>query len=358
LITASPFFWQGKKVLLTGHTGFKGAWMAFWLSQMGAKVTGIGLPSNSIPNLFTLADIAKMTSSHITDIRDADTVSSIIKKTNPEIVLHLAAQALVRSGYRDPLTTFSTNIMGTVNILNALRGISSVKAVVTVTTDKVYRNLENIYPYRETDTLGGYDPYSASKAASEIIISSYKDSYFVDQGVAVASARAGNVIGGGDWSEDRLIPDAVRAWNANLPLVIRRPNAIRPWQHVLESLNSYLVLAEKLYANSSLGGSYNFGPNTHEAVTVRKVIELTNRIYGCGSVLWGDGTEGPYEAKILSLDISKAREVLGVTPRWGLRETIERTMEWYRQQRNGKSACSLCEADITAFINAKLVQNL
>lgn len=347
--TASPNFWQGKQVLLTGHTGFKGAWLALWLSQMGANIAGISLAPNSTPNLFTLANITQMTNSHFVDIRDADTVSNIVKKVQPEIVLHLAAQALVRPGYKDPLGTFATNVMGTANVLNALRDISSIRAVVAVTTDKVYKNLEHIYPYRETDVLGGHDPYSASKAASEIIISSYRDSYLAEQGVAVTSARAGNVIGGGDWSEDRLIPDAVRAWDANLPLEIRRPNAIRPWQHVLEPLNGYLVLAEKIYTDSSLVGAYNFGPQTHEAATVQKVIKLANQAYGCGSVMWGDGTEGPHEADLLSLEIAKAREVLDVVPRWNLLETVERTMGWYKKQRNGESARSLCEADIAVF---------
>ncbi|AWW45221.1 CDP-glucose 4,6-dehydratase [Polynucleobacter paneuropaeus] len=354
-MTASPNFWRGKQVLLTGHTGFKGAWLALWLCQMGAKVTGISLPPNSMPNLFTLANIAQMTNSHSADIRDADAVSNIVTKVQPEIVLHLAAQALVRHGYKDPLGTFATNVMGTANVLNAVRGVNSVKALVAVTTDKVYKNLETGRAYKEDDQLGGFDPYSASKAASELIIASYRDSYLSEQGIAVASARAGNVIGGGDWSEDRLIPDAVRAWDSDLPLEIRRPNAIRPWQHVLEPLNGYLVLAEKIYTDSSLAGAFNFGPQAHEAATVQKVIELANRLYGCGSVLWGDGTAGPHEAGLLSLEISKAQEILDVTPRWNLLETMERTMGWYQQQRSGVNADLLCDADIAAFSSAQKV---
>ena len=350
---ASPQFWHGKQVLLTGHTGFKGAWLALWLSQMGAKVTGISLPPNSTPNLFTLANVAQVIDSRFADIREADVVSNVVKKIEPEIVLHLAAQALVRPGYKDPLGTFATNVVGTANVLNSLRGLDSVKSVVVVTTDKVYKNLERTEPYRETDILGGHDPYSASKAASEIIISSYRDSYLAEQGVAVASARAGNVIGGGDWSEDRLIPDAVRAWDSGLPLKIRRPNAVRPWQHVLEPLNGYLVLAEKIYANLSLADAYNFGPNVNEAATVEMVIKLANQAYGRGSLLWGDGADGPHEASLLSLEISKAQEILGVTPRWNLAQTIGRTMEWYCQQRKGGvDAGLLCEADILAFTGA------
>ena len=346
---ASPQFWCGRQVLLTGQSGFKGAWLALWLSSMGANVTGISLPPNSTPNLFTLANVAQLMNSQFADIRDANVVSNIIKKAQPQIVLHLAAQALVRSGYKDPLGTFATNIMGTANILNSLRGLDSVKAVVAVTTDKVYKNLERIEPYRETDELGGYDPYSASKAASEIVIASYRDSYLTQQGVTVASARAGNVIGGGDWSLDRLIPDAVRAWDSNTPLEIRRPNAIRPWQHVLEPLNGYLVLAEKIYADSTLAGAFNFGPKANEASTVQAVIKLANQAYGSGDILWGDGTEGPHEAGLLSLEISKAQDVLGIAPRWDLVETVERTMCWYKQQKNGKSVRLLCDADITAF---------
>jgi CDP-glucose 4,6-dehydratase len=348
-INANPLFWRGKKVLLTGHTGFKGAWMAFWLSQMGAKVTGISLPPATEPNLFTLLGISNITQSIFADIRDAEAVDRLVKSAEPEIVFHLAAQALVRPGYKDPLSTFATNVMGTANVLDSLRGLGSVKSVVAVTTDKVYKNLEHVYPYRESDALGGYDPYSASKAASEMVIASYRDSYLDEQGVAVASARAGNVIGGGDWSEDRLIPDAVRAWDGNTPLEIRRPNAVRPWQHVLEPLNGYLVLAERLYIDSSLAGSYNFGPLPDEIATVKRVVELANKIYGRGSVLWGDGSQGPHEAGLLSLEVSKAKDVLGISPRWNLEETVAQTMQWYQRLTSGASAPELCEANIAQF---------
>jgi len=350
LTNASPQFWPGKKVLLTGHTGFKGAWMALWLHQMGAIVCGIGLSPQTKPNLFKLAKIGDLIESHFCDIRDADAIARVIKSTNPEIVLHLAAQALVRPSYKDPLATFATNVMGTANVLNALRDLSSVKSAVLVTTDKVYKNLEHSYPYRETDALGGHDPYSASKAASEIVISSFRDSYLKEQGVAVASARAGNVVGGGDWSEDRLIPDAIRAWENNAPLEIRRPNAVRPWQHVLEPVNGYLVLAEKLYTDASLSGAYNFGPLTHEAATVGSVIKLARQIYGSGEVIWGDGSQGPHEAGLLSLEVSKARVALDVGPRWGLHETIKRTINWYQLQAANQDAQILCQEDILAFI--------
>ena len=345
-------FWRGKRVLLTGHTGFKGAWMTLWLQRLGAQVTGISLAPATTPNLFTLANIETIADSHLCDIRDAASLAGLIKNSQPEIVFHLAAQALVRTSYSDPLTTFATNIQGTANILDALRVIDSVRVVVAITTDKVYKNLEQHYPYRETDALGGHDPYSSSKAASEIIIASYRDSYLNEKGIAVASARAGNVIGGGDWSADRLIPDVVRAWSSKKPLQIRRPQAIRPWQHVLEPVAGYIKLAEQLWQKPSVAGAYNFGPQTYEAATVREVVQLAQGIYGMGQVSWGDGTEGPHEAGWLALEIAKSRTVLGVQPRWTLVESVQRTIHWYRQQREGADARALCEADISAYETA------
>lgn len=351
--TANSQFWHGKRVLITGHSGFKGAWLSYWLHKMGANVTGISLPPTSSPNLFTLAGIDRLLNNHFLDIRDSAGLEKLVLESQPDIVLHLAAQALVRPSYADPLSTFSTNLMGTANLLNALRGLKSVCAAVFVTTDKVYKNLERSYSYREIDVLGGHDPYSASKAGSEIIIESFRDSYFSERGIALASARAGNVIGGGDWSENRLIPDAVSAWDQNLPLSIRRPNAVRPWQHVLEPLNGYLVLAEKLFDNVRLSGAYNFGPHTHEAKTVREVIEMARSFYGVGDVLWGDGFEGPHEAGLLSLDISKAKDALGISPRWDIEESVERTMRWYKGCLSGESANLLCDFDISAFLAAE-----
>ena len=345
-------FWHGKRVLLTGHTGFKGAWMALWLNRLGAQVTGVSLAPETTPNLFSLAGIQTITDSHFCDIRKSTALATLIKKVQPEIVFHLAAQALVHASYRDPLMTFATNVQGTANVLDALRQIDSVRAVVAITTDKVYKNLEQPYPYRETDALGGHDPYSASKAAAEIVIASYRDSYLNNKGIAVASARAGNVIGGGDWSADRLIPDAIRAWNAKQPLQIRRPQAIRPWQHVLEPVAGYIKLAEQLWQEPTVAGAYNFGPQTHEAATVREVVQLAQGTYGTGQVSWGDGTEGPHEAGWLALEIAKARTALGVQPRWPLVESVQRTIHWYRQQHKGADARALCEADIAAYETA------
>lgn len=344
----SAGFWQGKRVLLTGHTGFKGGWLAVWLQRLEAEVTGVALPPNTTPNLFELARVTDGMHNHFADIRDAAKLTEIVQAARPEVVFHLAAQPLVRASYREPVATFASNVMGTVHVLDALRGLDSMRVAVIVTTDKVYRNLEHPYPYREDDALGGHDPYSASKAASEIVIASYRNAFLAQQGVAIASARAGNVIGGGDWSEDRLIPDALRAWQSGQPLEIRRPQAIRPWQHVLEPLSGYLALAEKLWHEPERAGAYNFGPLTHEVATVREVIELAREAYGQGDVFHGDGTEGPHEAGWLALETSKARVELGVVPRWSLAETVSRTMAWYRAQHEGADARALCEAEIKA----------
>jgi CDP-glucose 4,6-dehydratase len=287
--------------------------------------------------------------SQYADIREAVSLSTIVRAARPQIVLHLAAQPLVRASYLTPLETFASNVMGTAHLLDALRGLDSVRVAVMVTTDKVYRNQEWLYPYREDDLLGGHDPYSASKAASEIVIASYRDAFLAAQGVAVASARAGNVIGGGDWSDDRLIPDAVRSWQSGKTLEIRRPRAIRPWQHVLEPLAGYLTLAQKLWAQPELAGAYNFGPQTSEAATVREVVELARTAYGSGGIHYGDGTVGPHEAGLLALETAKARMKLGMAPKWTLAESVNRTMAWYRAQREGADARSLCESEIAAY---------
>ncbi|MCG9098084.1 CDP-glucose 4,6-dehydratase [Laribacter hongkongensis] len=345
----STAFWDGKRVLVTGHTGFKGGWLVLWLQRLGALVCGIALPPSTAPNLFELARVAEDIDSHFCDICDAERLTTLIHAYQPEIVLHLAAQPLVRASYRDPLATFSSNIMGTAHVLDALRSLESVRVAVMATTDKVYRNLEQPYPYREEDALGGHDPYSASKAASEIVIASYRDAFLTEQGVAVASARAGNVIGGGDWSEDRLIPDAIRAWQANEILDIRRPQAIRPWQHVLDPLHGYLTLAEKLWHHPELAGAYNFGPHTHEAATVREVIELARKAYGKANVSYGDGNSGPHEAGWLALETAKARLTLGLQPRWNLAKTVTHTMAWYQAQHAGADARKLCLTEIANY---------
>ncbi|MDD2768284.1 MAG: CDP-glucose 4,6-dehydratase [Methylococcus sp.] len=348
----SSAFWTGKRVFLTGNTGFKGSWLSLWLQQLGAEVTGYALAPSTTPNLFESAQVADGMVSHIADIGDYSKLVGALRNARPDIVFHLAAQPLVRESYRNPLGTFSINVMGTAHVLEAIRQSTSVRVAVMITTDKVYRNNEWFWPYREEDVLGGHDPYSASKAASEVVITSYRDAFLTVQGIAVASARAGNVIGGGDWSEDRLIPDAVRAWSTQQTLPIRRPDAIRPWQHVLEPLSAYLRLAERLWNEPKLAGAYNFGPHTHEAATVRQVVTYAQTAYGAGEVAWGEGTDGPHEAGWLALEIAKARNLLGVEPRWDLAHAVSRTMHWYRRQNEGEAARRLCEDDLAAYTTA------
>lgn len=346
--TSVPF-WRDKRVLLTGHTGFKGSWLTLWLHRLGAKVTGISLPPATEPSLYAKAKIDTLCQSHFCDIRDTTALTELIQAAHPEIVFHLAAQPLVRASYREPRATFATNVMGTVHVLDALRGIESARVAVMVTTDKVYRNNKGHRPYREDDALGGLDPYSASKAACEIVIASYRDAFLSAQGVAVASARAGNVIGGGDWSDDRVIPDAVRAWQAGRPLKVRRPQAVRPWQHVLDLLAGYMTLAHKLWERSDLADSYNFGPETSEAVTVRELVELARAAYGKGGVHYNESPEGPHESGWLTLDVAKARVALGVRPKLTLAQTLNQTMAWYRAQHGGADALSLCQSEIAAY---------
>lgn len=342
-------FWQGKRVLVTGHTGFKGGWLVIWLHRMGAQVSGLSMTPITGPNLFELASIDAICDSHICDIRDQGEVARIICKINPEIVFHLAAQSLVRESYKSPIGTFATNVMGTGHILEGLRNVGSVRVAVMITTDKVYKNNEWLWPYREGDALGGHDPYSASKAASEILISSYQASFLAQHGKSVSSARAGNVIGGGDWCADRLIPDAVRAWKERKELNIRRPESIRPWQHVLEPLAGYLKLAEVSWNDPQLAGAYNFGPDTSSSASVREVIELAREYFGSGAVAFGDGNDGPHEAGLLTLEVTKSRAILKVQSRWSLNESIERTMNWYLAQDRGANARILCDSDIAAY---------
>lgn len=342
-------FWKGRRVLVTGHSGFKGSWLTLWLGSRGASVTGISLPPSTTPNLFCLARVQEGCASHFCDIRDAKSLAALLKQAHPEIVFHLAAQPLVRASYDRPLETFNTNVMGTANVLEPLRDLKDCRVAVMVTTDKVYHNKEWVRPYREDDAIGGRDPYSASKAASELVISCYRDSWLKERGVAVASARAGNVIGGGDWSEDRLIPDAVRAWSAREVLRVRRPGAVRPWQHVLEPLAGYITLAEKLWQEPGLADAYNFGPEANEVATTRDVIEIARESYGGGEVEYAATTDGPHEAGLLALETAKARTRLGVVSKWSLAEAVHRTMTWYRAREEGGDARDLCLGEIAEY---------
>ena len=345
-----PKFWSGKRVLLTGHTGFKGSWLTLWLHQLGATVAGLSLPPITDPSLFESARVAEVCClSRMGDIRDRAATAAVIRDFRPEIVLHLAAQPLVRASYREPVETFATNIQGTIHVLDALRGLAEVQVAVMITTDKVYRNREWERPYREEDTLGGADPYSASKAACELVIDAYRDSFLRAQGVRLASARAGNVIGGGDWSEDRLIPDAVRAWQQGQVLEIRRPGAVRPWQHVLDPLAGYLLLAESLWHRKAAEEAYNFGPLQDDAASVRTVIEIARKGVGGAAVHYHEAVQGPHEAGLLLLESAKARSRLGYRSRWGLAEGVRRTLDWYQAQAVGDDARRLCEQDIREY---------
>jgi CDP-glucose 4,6-dehydratase len=342
-------FYAGKRVLVTGHSGFKGSWLVVWLKRLGAEVAGISLKPDSSPNLFEGAEIAGGIASHFCDIRRHDEVSGLIREFRPDIVFHLAAQALVRPSYADPLATFSTNVIGTAHVLDALRGLDKGTLAVVVTSDKVYENKEWHYPYREDDQLGGYDPYSASKACAEIVAAAYRRSFLNQAGIRLATARAGNVIGGGDWSVDRLLPDAVRAWSKGKPLEVRRPEALRPWQHVIDAVAGYLVLAERMAADESLGEAWNFGPLANAAANVRAVVERARSAFGRGEVEWATELTGPHEAGLLMLESVKARRLLGVATRWDLDQAVDRTMDWYRLALAGKPQRALCLADLDRY---------
>lgn len=332
----SPEFWQGKSVFLTGHSGFKGSWLSLWLSSMGAKVTGYSLSPATTPNLFSVLQIEEIVEkSHIADIRDLATLQEVLSQAKPDIVIHMAAQPLVRYSYIKPVETYATNVMGTVHLLEATRSIDSVRATVVVTTDKCYENKEWVWGYRENEPMGGFDPYSNSKGCAELVTSAFRQSFFHEKHYdehhhAIATARAGNVIGGGDWSHDRLIADAIRAFEAKQVLKIRNPMATRPWQHVLEPLSGYLVLAQALYEyGMDFATAWNFGPLDRDARSVKSVIDLLISKWS-GSAAWEkEGIEQPHEAILLKLDISKANAHLRWSPRWDLETAIEMIVKWH-----------------------------
>lgn len=325
-------FWKNKKVLVTGHTGFKGSWLSEWLLQMGAKVSGYSLAPETQPNLFGILELEKRTQSKIGDIRNYSAFASAVAEFEPEIVFHLAAQALVRRSYNDPIETYSTNVMGTVNTLEIIRKTESVRTAVVVTSDKCYENLEQNRAFAETDAMGGHDPYSNSKGCAELVVSAYRNSYFSDGRVKLASARAGNVIGGGDWSEDRLIPDMVRAFQGQRAVQIRNPNSVRPWQHVLDPVSGYLSLAQALASENGekFTSGWNFGPDEEDAKTVREVVTQAAEIWGSTARWQSDSSTHPHEARFLRLNSSKSRENLEWKPTWGLQRSLKETVEWYR----------------------------
>ena len=346
--------WAGRRVVLTGHTGFKGSWLALWLSRLGADVTGIGLAPSTSPSLCESAAVESLVTESVrTDLRRADDTCRVIREHDPEVVFHLAAQSLVRESYVDPVGTFATNVMATVNVLEAVRECPSTRVVIIVTTDKVYLNREWHHPYREDEPLGGHDPYSASKAAAELAVSSYRSSYLAEAGVALSSVRAGNVIGGGDWAADRLVPDLMRGWLSSETVRIRRPDAVRPWQHVLDPLCGYLCLAEATMRDPSLADAYNLGPDATSMATVRDVADLARQAFDAADVEYDTDASGPHEAGLLLLDSSRAAEAWGYQPRWSLVEAVERTTRWYRAFASGQDARGLCEDDIAAYEMAR-----
>ena len=340
-MVVAPTFWEGKKVLLTGHTGFKGSWLSLWLQSLGANVVGYALAPPTNPSLFETAQVGNDMTSIIADIRDLDKLQAVFAEHQPEIIIHMAAQPLVRYSYVNPVETYSTNVMGTVHLLEAARHTQSVRAIVNVTTDKCYENREWAWGYRENEPMGGFDPYSNSKGCAELVTAAYRNSYFhpdhyQKHGVALASARAGNVIGGGDWAEDRLIPDIMRAITKGESVNIRNPYAIRPWQHVLEPLSGYLVLAQKLVEEGpAYAEGWNFGPNDEDAKPVQWIVEHLTESWGNDASWLVDEGDHPHEAHYLKLDCSKVKTRLDWTPKWRLEIALDKIIEWQKHYQQG-----------------------
>lgn len=345
----TPSFWRGKRVFLTGHTGFKGSWLALWLQQLGAQVTGYALPPTTTPSLFELAGVAKYMHSILEDIRNPAALQQALETARPEIILHLAAQALVSDGYTDPVGTYATNVMGTINLLEQARQLSDVRAIVIVTTDKCYENLESTHAYVESDALGGHDPYSSSKACTEIVAASWRRSFFTSGQAAIATARAGNVIGGGDWAPHRLVPDLLQAFTKGEEARLRNGQAVRPWQHVLEPLAGYLILAEQLWDDRSRACAWNFGPELEDCVSVAELAELLGRLWPRGGRHTIQASPLPHEAGLLRLDASRAKQLLGWKPRWHLKEALRQTVEWHQTWLGGSSMGNFCRQQIERY---------
>jgi CDP-glucose 4,6-dehydratase len=346
----NPDFWRGKRVLITGHTGFKGSWLSLWLQSMGANLSGIALEPPTEPALFAVARVAEGMEHHIVDIRDFASVKARMDGFQPEIVIHMAAQPLVRLSYSQPVETYATNVMGTVHVLEAARHAGSVKAIVNITTDKCYENREWVWGYREDEPMGGHDPYSNSKGCAELVSSAYRKSFLKEAGIAMATARAGNVIGGGDWALDRLVPDVMRALEQHEPVLIRNPHAIRPWQHVLEPLSGYLLLAERLYIHGQLDAEgWNFGPRDEDARSVQWIVEYLCEQWDRGASWTLQPGDHPHEASFLKLDISKARQRLQWTPSWTLETALKNITEWHQAWLQGLDMRTVCMNQINQY---------
>lgn len=353
--TPNPAFWQGKRVFLTGHTGFKGSWLALWLKCLGAKITGYAQSPATTPNLFDQAEIGETLNSIIGDIRDAEALGAALANARPQIVLHLAAQALVSEGYADPVSTYTTNVIGTINLLEHARRQPGIDAIIIVTTDKCYENQETTHAYIESDPLGGYDPYSSSKACTEIVAASWRRSFFGEAGQApIATARAGNVIGGGDWADNRLVPDLLAAFAAGETAVLRHPYAVRPWQHVLEPLSGYLLLAERLAGDRCASGAWNFGPKLEDCVSVDEVAGKLARHWPTPARYITKPSPLPHEAGFLHLNASRAERYLGWQPRWRLDEALAQTAAWHLAWLAGSSMREICRQQINLYTHANV----
>ncbi len=349
----NPEFWNGKRVFLTGHTGFKGSWLSIWLNSMGAIVKGFALTPNTSPALFKEANIDELIDSEIGDICDLASISKSMKSFDPDILIHMAAQPLVRLSYKEPVDTYATNVMGTVHVLEAARACTNLKAIVSVTTDKCYENKEWHWGYRENEPMGGHDPYSSSKGCAELVTSAYRKSFFnTEDSPSLASARAGNVIGGGDWAEDRLIPDILRAFESSEPVVIRNPLSTRPWQHVLEPLSGYLMLAEALYEKGDVfAEAWNFGPNDEDCQPVDWILNKMVKAWGDNASWKLDTDNNPHEAGFLKLDCSKVKSRLKWEPKWPLDFTLNLIVKWHQDWIAGKNTQKQCLQEIEAYYN-------
>ncbi len=344
-------FYKGRRILVTGHTGFKGSWLSQWLIQLGAEVTGLALPPATTPSLFAELGLERFLTHHTADVRNAGAIASVLSTARPEIVFHLAAQPLVRESYRDPKSTFDINVGGTVNVLEAIRGTPGVAVCVVVTTDKCYENREWPWGYREIDPMGGHDPYSASKGAAELVVASYRRSFFAKNGLRIASARAGNVIGGGDWAKDRIVTDFIRRIGAGGDLELRNPKATRPWQHVLEPLSGYLHLARMLASDQGarFAEAWNFGPDDESVIPVEALARLLVKAWGAGRVITAAASHQPHEAGLLKLDCSKAAHELGWRGVWGVAQAVNQTVSWYRQHAESGDLAEITSRQISMY---------